>query len=113
MQGPASNPTEVKPYRAETYALPSEVDEQPSVLSEFKLPYPEEARKAGIEGTVRLRLWLDAQGKVNRVKVLRSVGYGLDEAAQNAIVQFKFKPAKKGGKPSPINIIYDFHFFLD
>ncbi|MCL2178793.1 MAG: TonB family protein, partial [Cystobacterineae bacterium] len=113
MRGPATNPEEVKPYRADTYALPSEVDEEPSVLSEFKLPYPEEARKAGVEGTVRLRLWVDAQGKVNRVKVLRGVGYGLDEAAQKAIAQFKFKPAKKGGKPVPINISFDFHFFLD
>jgi protein TonB len=113
MKGPATNPEEVKPYRAEAYALPSEVDEEPKVLSEFKPPYPEEARKAGMEGSVRLRLWIDAQGKVQQVRVLRKAGYGLDEAAQEAIKRFQFKPAKKGGKHVPISFTFDFHFYLD
>jgi len=113
MKGPATKPEEVKPYKADSYALPGEVDEEPSVLSEFKPPYPEAARKAGIEGSVRLRLWIDEMGKVQQVRVLRKAGYGLDEAAQEAIARFKFKPAKKGGKPTPISITFDFHFFLD
>ena len=119
MQGPATKPEDVKAYRsagvgrADSYALPGEVDAEPAVLSEFKPPYPETARKAGIEGTVRLRLWLDAQGKVQQVRVLRKAGYGLDEAAQEAIVRFKFRPARKGGKPVPMSFTFDFHFYLD
>ena len=119
MQGPAAKPEDVKPYSSgkaggtAAYALPGEVDTEPAVLSEFKPPYPEAARKAGIEGTVRLRLWLDAQGKVQQVRVQRKAGYGLDEAAAEAIVRFKFRPAKKKGKPVPINFTFDFHFYLD
>jgi len=116
MQGPATRPEDVKPYaaaKADSYALPGEVDVEASVLFEFKPPYPEAARRAGIEGTVRLRLWLDAEGKVQRVRVVRQAGYGLDEAAQEAIMRFKFRPARKGGKPVPINFTFDFHFYLD
>jgi protein TonB len=113
MQGPATKPEDVKPYRADSYALPGEVDQEPAVLFEFKPSYPEAARKAGIEGSVRLRLWLDAQGKVQRVSVVRKAGYGLDEAAQEAIMRFKFRPARKGGAPVPISFTFDFHFYLD
>ena len=117
MRGPVANPAEVKPYKGGggrgTHVAPGEVDVAPVVLSELKPPYPEAARRAGVEGDVRLRLWLDEKGNVERAELQKKVGYGLDEAAQEAIMRFKFKPAMKGGKPVATYIIYNFRFYLD
>ncbi|MCL2013199.1 MAG: TonB family protein [Cystobacterineae bacterium] len=116
MQGPAPNPAEVKPYKADPYAhyaSAHEVDKQPEVRSKFEIEYPEEARKAGIEAAITLRLWIDEHGKVQRVEALQKVGYGLDEAAKKAIMRYQFHPARKGGKPLPSNILYTFTFYLD
>lgn len=43
-------------------------------------PYPEEARRRGWEGNIKLRLSIDGRGQVARVEVLESTGYEiLDE----------------------------------
>ncbi|HMY59708.1 MAG TPA: energy transducer TonB, partial [Pseudomonadota bacterium] len=49
------------------------------------VPYPEEARAKGIEGNVILRVSVTESGKVHDVKVIKGLGYGLDEAAVAAI----------------------------
>src|SRR5215467_6342152 len=43
--------------------------------------YSEQARKAGLEGTCRLWLVVDTDGKPRDIKVARSLGMGLDEEA--------------------------------
>ncbi len=61
-------------------------------------PYPEPARAAGIEGTVHLRLWIAADGRVTAVKVVRSSGHDiLDGAAVNAVRQWRGEPARIAG----------------
>lgn len=63
------------------------------------LKYPEIARKAGIEGRVILEFIVDEKGKVSNIKVLRSVGGGLDEAAIDALKKVKFSPGMQRGRP--------------
>lgn len=46
--------------------------------------YPREARRLGKEGTVILKLSLDASGEVGTVEILRSAGFGMEEAAREA-----------------------------
>src|SRR6185295_8936074 len=94
----APNPAEVQAYKAPKYVPPGGADSDPVVDGEVKIPYPEEAKRAQIEGTVRLRITVDLDGRVVEVKVLSGPGYGLDEAARDAIKRFKFKPAMKGGE---------------
>ncbi len=109
----APNPEEVKPYRAPKYVPPGGADTDPSVEGEVKIPYPEEARRAGIEGTVRLKITVDFEGRVTEVKVLSGPGYGLEEAARDAIKRFKFKPAMKAGEAVSTTITYAYTFLLD
>jgi len=109
----AAVPTEVKAYSAPKYMPIYQVDSQPSVLSEVKVPYPEEARKAGVEGTVQLSLVVDLDGNVVNVKVLNGPGYGLNEAARDAIKRFKFKPAIKNGERVSTEMKYAYTFLLD
>ena len=61
----------------------------------------EEARAAGVQGTVVLQVEVDPSGRVamTPIRVIRSLGLGLDEKAIEAVKQWKFKPATKNGTP--------------
>jgi protein TonB len=56
--------------------------------------YPPEAERLGFEGKVKLRVAVDRNGNVRWTRVLKSAGYGMDEAAQQALSRSKFKPAR-------------------
>jgi protein TonB len=109
----AANPQDVKPYVAPKYTPIYQVDSEPQVASEVKIPYPEEARRAGIEGTVTLSITIDPDGKVVAAKIVSGPGYGLNEAARDAIRRFRFKPAVKGGEAVSTEMKYSYTFLLD
>ncbi len=60
------------------------------------------ARAAKVSGTVLIAVVVNVDGTVGEVKVLRSLGYGLDENAVEAVKQWKFKPGTKDGQPVPV-----------
>ena len=105
----AKAPSEVKEYAAPKYTPIYQVDSRAEVASEVKIPYPEEARRAGIEGTVTLSITIDTEGKVVAAKVVSGPGYGLNEAARDAIKRFRFKPAIKGGEAVSTEMKYSLH----
>jgi protein TonB len=113
MPAKAPNPEDVKAYKAPKYVPPGGADSDPVAENEVKIPYPEEAKRAGVEGTVRLRITVDFEGHVTEVKVLSGPGYGLDEAAREALKRFKFKPAMKAGEAVSTTITYNYTFLLD
>lgn len=66
--------------------------------------YPELARKARIEGIVILEAIIDENGNVVKARILRSPGkaFGFDDAALEAVKQWKFKPGLQNGVPVPV-----------
>lgn len=87
------------------------VQQWPRTLEEIQAPYPEEARRVDMRGTVRLRVGIDENGRVREVKVIKRVGYGLDEAATKALWKFRFSPALgQDGRPVPFRINYNYIF---
>ena len=110
----AADPASVKPYAAPPKYTPVyQVDTQPELASDCQGPYPDEARQAGVEGTVVLSVSVDPEGKVSSVKLLRGLGYGLDEAALREIRRCRFRPATKGGEAVGTTITYNYTFLLD
>lgn len=107
------DPSQVKAYSAPRYVPPGGADTEPSVLGEVKIPYPEEARRNEIEGSVRLKVTLDPQGTVQEVAVISGPGYGLNDAARDALRRFRFKPATKAGEAVGYTFIYTYTFLLD
>ncbi len=74
--------------------------------------YSEEARKAKYQGTVVLWLVVGADGKPHEIKVQRSLGMGLDEKAREAVMQWRFEPAKLNGQSVPVQINVEVNFRL-
>ena len=77
---------------------PKEVDVKAEILKRPEPGYTREARRAGVQGNVVLRVLLLANGKIDRVRVVRPGPYGLTENAIRAACEIKFKPAIKAGK---------------
>jgi len=74
--------------------------------------YPREARRMGREGTVVLKLTLDVEGRVDAVEIVQSSGYGMDEAAREAVLRSRFRPATRGGMPVACRAILPIRFSL-
>jgi len=85
---------------------------KPSVNKEVEAKYTEEALEAEIEGTVKLRIRIEADGSVGQVEVIEGLGHGLDEAAKEAIRQFEFQPAEIDGEPTPVVVPFTIRFEL-
>jgi protein TonB len=75
--------------------------------------YPSEAKRLGIEGKLRVRLVVDAQGKVSQAKLLGSLGHGLDELALARARAIEFVPAKDSeDRPVASVVVWTFTFTL-
>jgi protein TonB len=85
---------------------------KPKPLQMSRPEYTEQARAAGIEGKVRVELTVDASGAVRNVRVLESLGYGLDEAAIAAVQAASFEPAQACGKPVEATFVVSIRFAL-
>jgi len=62
--------------------------------------YTPEARQAGLQGAVLLRVMIDETGVPQDIQVVRSLGLGLDQKAIEAVKNWRFKPGTtKYGQP--------------
>jgi protein TonB len=73
--------------------------------------YPVVAKSAHVQGVVILEAVLNAQGGVDSVRVLRSLPL-LDQAAVDAVQQWRFTPALLNGQPVPVVMTVTVNFTL-
>ena len=74
--------------------------------------FSEQARRARYGGTVWLSIVIDAAGRARDIKVVRSLGMGLDEKAIEAVTRWKFKPALKNGHAIAVRATVQMNFTL-
>ncbi len=84
----------------------------PALLWKKEPEYSEEARKAKHQGTVVLYIEVTPDGKASNMRVVKSLGLGLDEKAMEAVKQWKFQPGKKDGKPVTVAATIEVNFRL-
>jgi protein TonB len=73
-------------------------EEAPQLVRMVTPTYPELARKAGVEGKVILQIIVDENGDVRDPRVIVAQPPGIfEEAAIEAVLRWKFKPAKQRG----------------
>jgi TonB family protein len=85
----------------------------PVVMEKVEPTYTEEARKAGISGIVILEAVIGRDGLVKNASVLKPLPFGLDQAAVDAVKQWKFKPGTLDGKPVDVIFNLTINFRLD
>lgn len=86
---------------------------QPAVLIERTEPdYTHEARIANHEGSVLLQVDVDVDGMPVNILVLRHLGLGLDRKAVEAVQQWRFRPARSGGRKVPSRLRLEIAFRL-
>jgi len=84
----------------------------PRALSAPSPEYSSKARNAHYQGVCALSVIVGTDGRTSDVKVLTSLGMGLDEEAIKAVKRWKFKPAMQDGKPVPVQIAVEVSFHL-
>lgn len=84
----------------------------PKVLSKVEPTYTPEARTAGIEGTVQLRVVIGTDGVAHDLKVVQRLDPGLDKKALEAVQQWHFQPGTKGGAPVKVMVTIELNFRL-
>jgi len=88
--------------------------EEAPVLTKMVQPkYPEIARKAGVEGKVVMSIVVDEEGNVIDAEVIVAQPPGIfEEAAKEAIMQWKYKPAKQRDKAVKVRVGQTVEFTL-
>ena len=78
--------------------------------------YGDQARAAGIQGTITLQILVTLDGRVGNAVVTNGLGYGLDQKAIEAAMKWRLKPAAgRDGKPVAVIVPVEmtFRFFPD
>ncbi len=97
-------------YLAAAEVMPAPIGGLKAIYS--KIVYPDIARKAGIEGKVYVIAYVNEQGNVEDVKVLKGIGGGCDQAAARAVKETKFTPGKVKGTPVKVKVALPIVFKL-
>jgi TonB family protein len=85
---------------------------RPELIERTEPNYTEEARIARHEGTVRIEVEIDEDGRPRNTKVLQILGLGLDEQAIRAVREWRFRPARFDGRKVPCRIVLAIDFSL-
>ena len=86
--------TKSQPATTPVQFQPVEIVSKPSPV------YTDEARRLAIQGEVALSVVFQANGSLRIIGIVSSLGHGLDQAAEQAAAQIRFKAAQRDGKPT-------------
>ena len=114
---PAPAPArQVAPARApgivpKRYYGAAEVDERAAPTDMAVLVYPEKAYLNRIRGTVRVRVYINDAGRVDKAEIVAATPGGhFEQAALEAVQRSRFAPARKDGRPVPSQKLIEVEF---
>ncbi len=118
-EGDGSGPVEIEQdIKIEEDGPPPDfvpVEKQPQPLPGNAPPpvYPEIARRAGVEGTVWVKIWVDKEGNPKKAQVLKSDAELFNQPAIDAAMRWKFTPAIMNNGPVSVWVSIPFKFKLN
>lgn len=86
--------------------------ERPTLISKQEPEYSQEARLASHQGTAVVMIAVDVDGQPKDVRLVRSLGFGLDEKAVQAVLSWRFEPGRRYGQPVPVCAQIEVNFRL-
>jgi TonB family protein len=117
---PVSSPVPAKDSRSNSEKGIEDIPEEgsqratgftaPQFLNRIKPDYTSAAEAADVTATVEAMVVLHSNGTVGSIEIIRWAGFGLDESAERAIRQLKFKPATRDGKPVSVRPLIRYNF---
>ncbi len=85
------------------------VEEKPILIKGVAPIYPPVALKAGIEGTVHLKVLLGKDGMVEQAAAVKGKEI-FQKSALHAINQYRFKPARQNDRPVKVYLVIPIRF---
>lgn len=79
-----------------------------NVIKKRPARYTDQARQAGVQGSIRMAILFGASGRIEHRLILKGLGYGLDQQALAAAGEIVFEPQKKDGKPVSVVRILEY-----
>jgi len=110
--GPGHGPGERGGYGGGTYRVGDVGVTAPIPKYTPDPDFSEEARKAKYQGLVTLAAIIGTDGRARGVRVVHSLGMGLDEKALEKVRTWLFEPGKKDGKPVAVAMTLEVDFKL-
>lgn len=94
-------------------AMTSDTVDRPPTVRQGALTYPERAKQRGQEGLVTVSLLINAEGRVDKLKILEAVPPGVfDQAVLEGVPGWVFAPAEYQGRPVPVWVTLPLEFKL-
>jgi periplasmic protein TonB len=91
----------------------ADLDQRPVARVQPQPNYPYEMSRAGVSGNVVVEFIIDTEGNVVQTQVMRSTHREFESAAQQAVMKWKFKPGRKGGRVVNVRASQLIDFTLD
>jgi periplasmic protein TonB len=109
--GPGVGPGEKGGYGGDSFRMGKGVT-APRLIYQTDPEFSEEARKAKYQGNCVLGLVVDANGHPTNIRILNSLGMGLDQKAIESVANWRFEPGKKDGRGVAVEIAVEVDFHL-
>jgi protein TonB len=112
---PYSNVPKIAPDDSTYYIAVEDMPEPIGGINAIQsnLIYPENAKEQSIEGKVYVLAYINENGVVEKTKIIKGLGYGMDEAASDAVKKVKFIPGEQNGNPVKVEVAIPIVFKLD
>jgi TonB family protein len=76
----------------------------------IKPEYTNEAALYDVTATVEVLVDLDANGTIQRTRIVRWAGFGLDESVDKTVREMNWRPAERNGKSIPMRFLLRYNF---
>ena len=85
----------------------------PRVIQAVAPDFPNNLKRDGIEGEVRLMCLIDEKGEVRHIAVAEASETQLVDPARQALQKWKFTPGSRDGQPAAMSIVVPIRFIFD
>lgn len=90
-----------------------QLDRVPAARYRASPRYPEDLRRAGINGSVQVMLYVDPQGRVMNAEIFKSDNPGFNQAALDAAFKWRFEPGVRQGEAVSFKMLLPLNFTVN
>lgn len=89
------------------------LDNPPRARVQAPLPYPHEAKREGLTGSVTVEFTVDETGRVIDPRIIDSTNHLFDAPTLQGVLKWRFEPGRRGGRVVRFRMAQPVHFSLN